>query len=142
MLRSRARRKDPPTASQLARERALQSHVPAREQIAAKLAEMGRLAASMVAPPSAPPPPRVPRPPGPPPQARPLINATTSPATRRAILQAQANVAAGSAPCLLSAEQLALGMPSEQTLRFMRAARDKYEAEAKQRERDRLHALR
>jgi hypothetical protein len=46
---------------------------------------------------------------------------------------------AWSAPCTLSAAELAATMPSDDTLRRMRATRDKYEAEAKkQAERDRL----
>jgi hypothetical protein len=57
-------------------------------------------------------------------------------------LQAISNVAAGSAPCLLTREQLGSG-PSEQTLRRMRFTRDRLEAEAKkQAERDRLRTLR
>jgi hypothetical protein len=53
-------------------------------------------------------------------------------------LQAISNVAAGSAPCLLTREQLGSG-PSEQTLRRMRFTRDRLEAEAKkQAERDRI----
>ena len=60
---------------------------------------------------------------------------------RRAVLQAQANVAAGSAPCLLTREQLGPG-PGEFMLRQMRAVRDRYEIEAaKQRERESLTRL-
>jgi hypothetical protein len=135
------RRKDPPTQAQAAAERARE-----REAKFDLASEIERLAARIRAePPPAPPPippPRTPRPPVPPQARGPLIDAKTSPATRRAILRAQANVAAGSAPCLLTREQLGPG-PSEFMLRQMRAVRDRYEIEAaKQRERDSLRALR
>jgi hypothetical protein len=131
-MRIKTRRPDPPRQSQLATLRAASRRESAREEIVRKLAKLSELAAlakSMVAP-SAPPPPRTPKPPPPPPQAfGPPIDATTSPATRRAILAAQANVAAGSSPCLLTAEQLASSMPSEWTLRCWRRAQEKFEAE-------------
>jgi hypothetical protein len=143
MRTTRTRRKDPPTASQLARERHLESRAPVREQILSKL---GRLAASMVAS-TPPPPPRVPRPPAPPPPPShatgPAVDAKTSPAMRKAIMQAQANVAAGSAPCLLTAEQLASSMPSEWTLRCWRRAQEKFEAEEQKAQKpDQLSQLR
>jgi hypothetical protein len=117
-MRIKTRRPDPPRQSQLATLRAASQRESARTEIERKLAKLGELAAlakSMVQ--SAPPPPSsIPRPP-PPPQRG---------------LQYDERVG-WHIPCSLTAEQLALGMPSEQTLRFMRAARDKYEAEAKQR---------
>ena len=58
-------------------------------------------------------------------------------------LREEAASGAWSAPCTLSAAELAATMPSDDTLRRMRAARDRYEAEAKkQAERDRLRTLR
>jgi hypothetical protein len=69
---------------------------------------------------SIPQPPTIPKPPGPPPPPPPRTLTWD-------------DRCGWHIPCSLTAEQLALGMPSEQTLRFMRAARDKYEAEAKQR---------
>jgi hypothetical protein len=144
-MRIKTRRPDPPRQSQLAALLAASRRESARTEIERKLAKLGELAAlakSMVQ--SAPPPPPVPKPPAPPPPPQafgPPIDATTSPATRRAILAAQANVAAGSSPCLLTREQLGSG-PSDDTLRRMRAARDRYEAEAKkQAEHDRLRTI-
>jgi hypothetical protein len=112
----KVRKLGPPSASQAAAERARE-----REAKFDLAAELERLAARMRAyePVPAPPPSGVPRPPGPPP-----------PPPRKLTWDDRCG---WHIPCSLTAEQLALGMPSEQTLRFMRAARDKYEAEAKQR---------
>jgi hypothetical protein len=121
-MRIKTRRPDPPRQSQLAALLAASRRESARTEIERKLAKLGEFAAlakSMVQ--SAPPPPTVPKPPGPPPPPPPSRKLTWDDRCGWHI------------PCSLTAEQLALGMPSEQTLRFMRAARDKYEAEAKQR---------
>jgi hypothetical protein len=141
----KTRRANPPTAFQLAARR-LETRVSARDQVIRaieKMAEIAELAKSTVAP--VPPPPRTPKPPPPPPASRatgPAIDANTPLEIRRAVRGARANVAAGSAPCLLTREQLGPG-PSEFMLRQMRAVRDRYEIEAaKQRERDSLRALR
>jgi hypothetical protein len=77
------------------------------EAALAKMAELGRLAASMVA---SVPPPTVPKPPPPPPQRKLTWD----------------DRCGWHIPSNLSTE------PSEQTLRRMRAARDKFEAEARQ----------
>jgi hypothetical protein len=60
------------------------------------------------------------------PQVKPrsLFDTKMSPETRHALLQAEANVAAGSAPCLLTREQFGPG-PSEYTLRCGRYTRDR-----------------
>jgi hypothetical protein len=132
-MRIKTRRPDPPRQSQLAALLAASRRESARTEIERRLAKLGELAAlakSMVQ--SAPPPPTVPKPPAPPPPPQafgPLIDANTSPATRRAILRAQSNVAHGSAPCTLSAKELAKGMPSDWTLRCWRRAQEKFEAE-------------
>jgi hypothetical protein len=113
------RKPDPPSRAQAARER-----LEARERGHSRqdiLNQIERLAIRLAAAPApAPPPPTVPKPPGPPPP----------PPPRKLTWDDRCG---WHIPCSLTAEQLALGMPSEQTLRFMRAARDKYEAEAKQR---------
>jgi hypothetical protein len=103
------------------------------------LRKLEALAKAVAAERAARPPPPAPRPPPPPkpaikPPPKPATKPSPKPATTLGALggsgttaekmRALANAAAGSAPCLLSAEELAKGMPSEHTLRYWRRAQE------------------
>jgi hypothetical protein len=131
-----SRKPDPPTKAQQARERALQTRQSPAEYIADKLRDLAARLAP--APATAPEPLRT----SPPPQAaKPLakspaltLAALGGSGTAAEKLQALMNVAAGSAPCVLTREELGPG-PSEQMLRFARAARERLEEAERQTQR-------
>jgi hypothetical protein len=138
----KVRQADPPTKAQQARERALESRQSPAEYFADKLRRMADMMApaAPAEPLHTPPPPQAAKSPA----KRPALTlaAINDGSTAAEKLQALKNVAAGSAPCVLTREELGPG-PSEQMLRFARAAREQLEeAERQTQRREAEHKLR